>query len=46
MTSGFSMLAMIFSAPPHCSQGLIWMPKTRFEARCAQLIASCLGAAL
>jgi hypothetical protein len=42
MTCGSSMLAMIFTAPPHCSQDSISMPKTRLR-RCAQVIAACFG---
>ena len=38
MTCGSSMLAMSFTAAPQCSQGLIWIAKTRLR-RCAQLIA-------
>ena len=45
MTSGSSMLAMILTAPPQCSQRSISMPKTRLR-RCAQLIAACFGTAL
>ncbi len=36
---------MIFSVPPQCSQVSMSMSKTRFR-RCAQLMATCRGAAL
>jgi hypothetical protein len=45
MTCGSSMLAMILTAPPHCSQRSISMPKTRLR-RCAHVIAACFGTAL